>query len=422
MTTGPRHDTGSDIRSGTALVPVTAGTAAELDRADRHSAHNYSPLQVVIASGAGAWVRGIDGVDYLDVLAGYSALNFGHAHPELVAVARDQLGTLTLTGRAFQHDRFAEFCTDVARLCGKDAVLPMNTGAEAVETALKLARKWGYDVKSVPDGRAEIVTCADNFHGRTIGIVGFSTDPDARGGFGPFPPGFPTVAYGSLDALADAITEHTVAVLVEPIQGEAGVRVPPDGYLAGVRRLCDEYGILMLADEIQSGLGRTGETFACDHENVVPDVYILGKALGGGLLPVSAVAANRDVMDVIGPGQHGSTFGGNPLACAVGSAVVRLLETGVYQQRSRDLGRHLHELLAQLPADRVGEVRGRGLWAGIDLAPGQPSARVICERLLARRVLAKDAHEGTIRIAPPLVIDRDDLTWAVERFADALTG
>ncbi|WP_305092337.1 ornithine--oxo-acid transaminase [Prescottella sp. R16] len=404
------------------LVPVTAATAAEIERADRCSAHNYSPLPVVIASGSGAWVRGIDGVDYLDVLAGYSALNFGHAHPDLVAVARDQIGTLTLTSRAFQHDRFSDFCADVARLCGKDAVLPMNTGAEAVETALKLARKWGYDVKGVPDGRAEIVTCAGNFHGRTIAVVGFSTDPDARGGFGPFPPGFRTVDYGRLDALADAITEHTVAVLVEPIQGEAGVRVPPDGYLAGVRRLCDEHGLLMLADEIQSGLGRTGDTFACDHENVVPDVYILGKALGGGILPVSAVAANRDVMDVLHPGQHGSTFGGNPLACAVGSAVVKLLETGVYQQRSRDLGRYLHELLAQLPADRVGRTRGRGLWAGIDLAPGQPSARTVCERLLARRVLAKDAHEGTIRIAPPLVIDRDDLTWAVERFADALGG
>ncbi|RVW05781.1 ornithine--oxo-acid transaminase [Rhodococcus xishaensis] len=404
------------------LVPVTAETVAELARADEHSAHNYDPLPVVIASGSGAWVRAIDGVDYLDVLAGYSALNFGHAHPELVATAREQIGRLTLTSRAFQHDRYAAFCADVARLCGKDAVLPMNTGAEAVETALKLSRKWGYDVKGVPDGRAEIITCAGNFHGRTIGIVGFSTDPDARGGFGPFPPGFPSVEYGSLDALAAAITENTVAVLVEPIQGEAGVLVPPDGYLAGVRRLCDEHRILLVADEIQSGLGRTGDTFACEHEDVVPDIYILGKALGGGILPVSAVVADRHVMDVIHPGEHGSTFGGNPLACVVGSAVVRLLETGEYQRRSRELGAYLHELLGQLPPDRVAEVRGRGLWAGVELAPGQPSARVICERLLARRVLAKDAHEGTIRIAPPLVISRDDLTWAVERLADALAG
>lgn len=406
----------------TELVPVTAATTAELDRAEADSAHNYSPLPVVLTSGRGAWVRGIDGVDYLDVLAGYSALNFGHAHPDLLEIARDQLGRLTLTSRAFQHDRFADFCADVARLCGKDAVLPMNSGAEAVETALKLARKWGYDVKGVPDGRAEIITCAGNFHGRTIGIVGFSTDPDARNGFGPFPPGFVSVEYGNLDRLADAVTDRTVAVLVEPIQGEAGVRVPPDGYLAGVRRLCDEHGVLMLADEIQSGLGRTGDTFACDHENVVPDVYILGKALGGGIVPVSAVVADRDVMDIIHPGQHGSTFGGNPLACAIGSGVVGLLESGVYQQRSRELGEYLHGLLAQLPTDRVAEVRGRGLWAGVELAPGQPSARVICERLLARRVLAKDAHEGTIRIAPPLVIDRSDLAWAVERLADALGG
>lgn len=405
-----------------ALVPVTARTYAELARAEAHSAHNYDPLPVVIASGEGAWVRGIDGVDYLDVLAGYSALNFGHAHPELVEIAREQLGRLSLTSRAFQHDRFAAFCADVARLCGKDAVLPMNTGAEAVETALKLARKWGYDVKGVPEGRAEIITFSGNFHGRTIGIVGFSTDPGARGGFGPFPPGFVTVAYGDLERLAEAITDHTVAVLVEPIQGEAGVRVPPAGYLAGVRRLCDDHRVLMLADEIQSGLGRTGDTFACDHENVVPDVYILGKALGGGIVPVSAVVADRGVMDVIHPGQHGSTFGGNPLACVVGSAVVKLLETGVYQQRSRTLGRYLHELLAQLPTERVAEVRGRGLWAGVELAPGQPSARVVCERLLARRVLAKDAHEGTVRIAPPLVIDTSDLTWAVERLAAALDG
>lgn len=282
----------------------------------------------MIESGSGAWVRGIDGVDYLDVLAGYSALNFGHAHPALVAVAREQLGRLTLTSRAFQHDRFADFCSDVARLCRKDAVLPMNTGAEAVETALKLARKWGYEVKGVEHDRAEIITFRGNFHGRTIGIVGFSTDPDARDGFGPFPLGFPSVEYGNSVALADAITENTVAVLVEPIQGEAGVLVPPDGFLAAVRKLCDEHRLLMIADEIQSGLGRTGLTFACDHESVVPDVYVLGKALGGGLVPVSAVVANRDVMGVIRPGQHGSTFGGNALACAVGSAVVRLLETG----------------------------------------------------------------------------------------------
>ncbi|MFC7447772.1 ornithine--oxo-acid transaminase [Rhodococcus daqingensis] len=401
-------------------VPVTPGTRAELDRAQTHSAHNYDPLPVVLASARGVWARGIDGVEYLDMLAGYSALNFGHAHPRLVEVARAQLGTLALTSRAFQHETFAGFCEDVSRLCRKEAVLPMNTGAEAVETALKLARRWGYDVKGVAEDRAEIITFDGNFHGRTITIVGFSTDPDAHDGFGPYPPGFPTVAYGDIDALAAAVTENTVAVLIEPIQGEAGVLVPPAGYLAAVRALCDEHSILMLADEIQSGLGRTGDTFACDHENVVPDVYILGKALGGGLIPVSAVVADWPVMGVIRPGQHGSTFGGNPLACAVGSEVVRLLETGEYQRRSRELGAYLHDLLGQLAPDQVSEVRGRGLWAGVQLASGQPSARVVCERLLARRVLAKDAHEGTIRMAPPLVIERDEVTWAVEQLADAL--
>lgn len=391
-----------------------------LEFADLHSAHNYHPLPVVLESAHGVWARGIDGVEYLDMLAGYSALNFGHGHPTLVAVAQEQLGRLTLTSRAFHHDRFGRFCADVARLCGKDAILPMNTGAEAVETALKVARKWGYDVKGVPAGRAQIITCGGNFHGRTITIVGFSTDPDANTGFGPYPGGFVSVEYGDPAALEAAVTDETVAVLVEPIQGEAGVRVPPPGYLAAVRAICDRHGILMLADEIQSGLGRTGDTFACDHENVVPDMYILGKALGGGILPVSAVVADRPVLGVIGPGQHGSTFGGNPLACAVGSAVVGLLETGEYQRRSKELGAYLHSMLAELPADRVTEIRGRGLWAGVQLAPGMPGARVICERLLERRVLAKDAHEDTIRLAPPLVIDRAELEWAVEQLAASL--
>ena len=403
------------------LENVESRTAAALLSAERHSAHNYEPLPVVLSSAKSSWATDIDGVDYLDMLAGYSALNFGHAHPELVAVAQEQIARLTLTSRAFQHDRFAKFCEDLARLCRKDAVLPMNTGAEAVETALKVARKWGYDVKGVPADRAEIITCGGNFHGRTITIVGFSSDSDARGGFGPYPGGFASVPYGDAAAIEASIADHTVAVLVEPIQGEAGVLVPPPGYLADVRRICTANGVLMIADEIQSGLGRTGDTFACDHENVVPDIYILGKALGGGIVPVSAVVADWPVLGVIGPGQHGSTFGGNPLACAVGSAVVRLLETGEYQRRSRELGAHLHELLDALPADQVAEVRGRGLWAGVQLATGQPSARVICERLLARRVLAKDAHEGTIRLAPPLTIERPELEWAVEQLTAALT-
>ncbi|SDE60113.1 ornithine--oxo-acid transaminase [Rhodococcus tukisamuensis] len=418
MSTDPRD---SEPAGGEPLVPVTAQTEAELARAAAHSAHNYDPLPVVLESAQGVWARGIDGVDYLDLLAGYSALNFGHAHPRLVEVARSQLGRLALTSRAFQHSLFADFCEAVSGLCGKEAVLPMNTGAEAVETALKLARRWGYDVKGVPPDQAEIITCAGNFHGRTIAIVGFSTDPDAHDGFGPYPPGFRTVEYGDAAAMAAAVTPNTVAVLVEPIQGEAGVLVPPDGYLRAVRELCDEHSMLMLADEIQSGLGRTGETFACDHEDVVPDVYILGKALGGGLVPVSAVVADWPVLRVIGPGQHGSTFGGNPLACAVAVEVVRMLGTGEYQRRSRELGAHLHTLLGALPSDRVTAVRGRGLWAGVQLAAGQPPARVICERLLARRILAKDAHEGTIRLAPPLVVERDEITWAVAQLTDALS-
>lgn len=395
-------------------------TSGELARADAHGAHNYHPLPVVLESASGAWARDIEGVDYLDLLAGYSALNFGHAHPRLVAVAQAQLGRLTLTSRAFQHALFADFCTALAGLCRKDAVLPMNTGAEAVETAIKVARKWGYDVKGVRPDRAEIITFEDNFHGRTIAIVGFSTDPDAHDGFGPYPSGFRTVPYGDIDAVAAAVTPDTVAVLLEPIQGEAGVLVPPDGFLSSVRALCDTRGILMMADEIQSGLGRTGETFACDHEGVVPDIYILGKALGGGIVPVSAVVADWPVLGVIGPGQHGSTFGGNPLACAVGTEVVRMLETGEFQTRSRELGSHMHALLAALPDDVVVQVRGRGLWAGVELAPGGPSARVVCERLLKRRVLAKDAHEGTIRLAPPLVVERDEIDWAVRQLADSL--
>ncbi|MFD4470076.1 ornithine--oxo-acid transaminase [Rhodococcus sp. NPDC058505] len=395
-------------------------TSAELQRAERHSAHNYRPLPVVLESAQGAWVRDIDGVDHLDLLAGYSALNFGHRHPRLVEVAQRQLGRLTLTSRAFQHSLFADFCAAVSGLCNKDAVLPMNTGAEAVETAIKLVRRWGYEVKGVPPGRAEIITFDGNFHGRTVTIVGFSTDPAARDGFGPYPRGFVSVPYGDIAAVEQAVTPNTVAVLIEPIQGEAGVRVPPPGYLTEVRALCDAQGLLMAADEIQSGLGRTGDTFACDHEGVVPDLYILGKALGGGIVPVSAVVADWPVMSVIGPGQHGSTFGGNPLACAVATEVVRMLETGEFQRRSAELGAHLHSLLAQLPVGAVAGVRGRGLWAGVDLTPGGPPAREVCERLLSRRVLAKDAHEGTLRLAPPLVIERDEITWAIEQLESSL--
>jgi ornithine--oxo-acid transaminase len=395
-------------------------TPQAVAEAERWTAHNYHPLPVVVAEAEGAWVTDVDGRRYLDFLAGYSALNFGHRHPALIAAAHAQLDRLTLTSRAFVHDQFADFCRELAQLCGKDLVLPMNTGAEAVETAIKVARKWGYRVKGVPDQKAEIVVAAGNFHGRTTTIVSFSTDPDAKADFGPYTPGFKIIPYGDLAALADAITPNTVAVLMEPIQGEAGVLVPPEGYFAGVRALCDEHNVLFAADEIQSGLGRTGKTFAIEHEGVVPDMYVLGKALGGGIVPVSAVAADAAVLGVLRPGEHGSTFGGNPLACAVGVEVVRLLRTGEFQRRSAELGERLHAGLRELIGKGVVGVRGRGLWAGVDIDPALMTGRQACERLAALGLLAKDTHGSTIRLAPPLVITEDEVNWMVDRLAEVV--
>ncbi|MER7732294.1 ornithine--oxo-acid transaminase [Streptomyces erythrochromogenes] len=396
-------------------------TADAIRSADAHSAHNYHPLPVVVASAEGAWMTDVEGRRYLDMLAGYSALNFGHGNRRLIDAAREQLERVTLTSRAFHHDRFADFCAELAALCGKEMVLPMNTGAEAVETAVKTARKWGYEVKGVPDGHAKIVVAADNFHGRTTTIVSFSTDHDARDHFGPYTPGFEIVPYGDLTALSHAVTENTVAVLLEPIQGEAGVLVPPAGYLAGVRELTRERNVLFMADEIQSGLGRTGRTFACEHEGVVPDVYILGKALGGGVVPVSAVIADRDVLGVIGPGQHGSTFGGNPLACAVALEVIAMLRTGEFQQRATELGDHLHrELNLLVGGGAVTAVRGRGLWAGVDIDPSRGTGREISEKLMELGVLVKDTHGSTIRIAPPLVITKEDLDWGLDQLRSVL--
>jgi ornithine--oxo-acid transaminase len=403
------------------MTTVDMRTPGALADAERWTAHNYHPLPVVIAEGDGAWVTDVDGRRYLDFLAGYSALNFGHRHPVLIAAAHAQLDRVTLTSRAFVHDQFAEFCHSLADLCAKDMVLPMNTGAEAVETAIKVARKWGYRVKGVPDGQATIVVAENNFHGRTTTIVSFSTDPDAKNDYGPYTPGFRVVPYGDAAALAEAVDDTTVAVLLEPIQGEAGVLVPPPGYLAAVRDLCTERNVLFIADEIQSGLGRTGRTFAIEHEGVVPDMYVLGKALGGGIVPVSAVAANRDILGVLRPGEHGSTFGGNPLACAVGIEVVRLLESGEYQKRSAALGERLHEGLNALVGRGVVAVRGRGLWAGVDIDPALMNGREACERLAERGVLAKDTHGSTIRLAPPLVISEQDLTQALTALAAILT-
>jgi ornithine--oxo-acid transaminase len=383
-----------------------------------YSAHNYDPLPVVISEAEGAWVTDVDGRRYLDMLAAYSAINFGHRHPRLVAAARRQLERVTLVSRAFDHDQFGPFCAELAALAGMDMVLPMNTGAEAVETAIKTARKWGYEVKGVPAGEAVIIAFDGNFHGRTTTIISFSTDEDARGSFGPYTPGFRLVPYGDLSALAEAFDDRVVGVLVEPIQGEAGVLVPPPGFLAGVRSLCTAHGALMMADEIQSGLGRTGDTFACDHEDVVPDMYLLGKALGGGIVPLSAVLSRRDVLGVFRPGQHGSTFGGNPLACAVGREVIAMLSTGEYQERSAKLGAHMHDRLAGLPAAAVRQVRGRGLWAGLEFT--SLSGREACERLARLGVLAKDTHGTAIRLAPPLVISEDDLDWALDRIEEVV--
>jgi ornithine--oxo-acid transaminase len=383
-----------------------------------HSPHNYHPLPVEIARGDGAYVTDTDGRRYLDALAGYSALNFGHGHPRLLDAARAQLERGTLTSRAFTHDQFEPFCAELAELCGTDLVLPMNTGAEAVETAIKTARRWGYQRKGVPDGQATIIVADGNFHGRTTTIISFSTDDDAREGFGPFTPGFRTVPYGDAAAIRDAIDDTTVAVLIEPVQGEAGVVIPPEGYLREVRSLCTDADVLFIADEIQSGLARTGRTFACDHEDVQPDLYVLGKALGGGIVPVSAVVGRGDVLDVFTPGSHGSTFGGNPLACAVGREVVAMLSTGEFQERAAKLGMRLRTGLDGLPTSEVAEVRSVGLWAGVDLA--DRSGREACEGLLERGVLAKDTHGNTIRFAPPLVADEADIDRLVEALGDVL--
>ncbi|MFC4783899.1 ornithine--oxo-acid transaminase [Nocardioides sp. MAHUQ-72] len=394
--------------------------ATPIQLEDVHGAHNYHPLPVMVTHGEGAWLTDDEGNRYLDFLAAYSALNFGHRNPELVAAARAQLDRLTLTSRAFHHDQLGPFCDELSALTGKDVVLPMNSGAEGVETALKLARRWGHEVKGIPDGTATVIVMHGNFHGRTISIVSFSDDHVARAHYGPYTPGFRAVPYGDADALAAAIDDTTAAVLVEPVQGEAGVVVPPRGYLTDVRRLCVANDVLMVADEIQSGLGRTGRTFACDHESVVPDVYVLGKALGGGIVPLSAVAADRDVMGVFTPGSHGSTFGGNPLATAVGRAVLRLLESGEPQRRAAALEPVLRDGLAPLVGRGLLAVRVHGLWAGVDLDPSLGTGRDLCEALARRGVLAKDTHGSTMRISPPLTIDEEDLVWGLGQLADAV--
>ncbi|MGA8246505.1 MAG: ornithine--oxo-acid transaminase [Nocardioides sp.] len=399
----------------------SSGTEHHIELTETYAAHNYHPLPVVLSSGEGAWVTDVDGNRFLDCLAGYSALNFGHAHPRLVEVARRQLGTLTLTSRAFYNDQLGPFAHALSELTDKEMILPMNSGAEAVETAIKVSRKWGYQVKGVAENEATIIAMEGNFHGRTTTIVSFSTDPDATTGYAPFTPGFRLVPYGDVEALRAAIDHTTVAVLLEPVQGEAGVIIPPEGYLRRVRALCREQHVLMVADEIQSGLARTGRTFACDHEDVVPDMYVLGKALGGGLYPVSAVAANRDVLGVITPGSHGSTFGGNPLAAAIGREVVTMLQTGEFQERAAKLGEQLYDGLAGLVGHGIDAVRARGLWAGIDISPDKMTGRDFTEALLTKGVLAKEAHGQTVRLAPPIVAGEADIELLVATFGAVLT-
>jgi ornithine aminotransferase len=396
-------------------------TAAAIAVDDQYAAHNYSPLPVVAASAEGAWITDVEGRRYLDCLAAYSAVNFGHRNPEVIATAHAQLDAVTLVSRAFHSDKLGPFCAALADLCGKDMVLPMNSGAEAVESGIKVARKWGTDVKGVPVDQSNIIVANNNFHGRTTTIISFSDDETARRGFGPYTPGFRAVPFGDADALAAAIDDNTVAVLLEPIQGEAGIIVPPEDYLPRVRAMCTERNVLMIADEIQAGLARTGRTFACDHWGVVPDVYLLGKALGGGVVPLSAVVANRDVLGVLHPGEHGSTFGGNPLATAIGSTVVAMLRRGEYQSRSAELGERLHRRLRALTGHGVLAVRGMGLWAGVDIDPRIGTGKQISLRLATLGVLAKDTQGSTLRFAPPIVITEEEIDWAVDQFAAVLT-
>ena len=387
---------------------------------DRLGAHNYHPLDVVLTRGQGVWVWDVDGNRYLDCLSAYSAVNQGHCHPKIYAAMMAQAQKLTLTSRAFRNDQLAYFYEEVAALTGSHKVLPMNSGAEAVESAIKAVRKWGYEKKGVPADRAEIVVCSDNFHGRTIGIVGFSTDPSAFGGFGPFAPGFKIVPFGDYAAFAAAITSNTVAFLVEPIQGEAGVIIPPAGYFSRVRSLCSERGIVLILDEIQTGLGRTGKLLAEQHEGIEADVTLIGKALSGGFYPVSAVLSNTDVLGVLQPGQHGSTFGGNPLACAIARAALKVLVEEKMVENAARVGAALQSDLAGIRASRVREVRGRGLMIAVELHPDAGGARRVCEALQGRGLLAKETHDHTIRIAPPLILTADQADWIAEQFAAVL--
>ena len=397
-------------------------TKRYLEEAERYSAHNYHPLPVVIERGEGSWVWDVEGNRYLDMLSSYSALNQGHLHPAIVAAAREQLDRLSLTSRAFHNDQMGPFLRELCEAAGYGAALQMNTGAEAVETAIKMVRKWGYEVWSVPRDEAEIIVCENNFHGRTTTIVGFSSEEQYRDGFGPFAPGFKIVPYGDIEALGRAIGPSTVAFLVEPIQGEAGVVVPPKGYLAAAVELCRSRGVALVADEIQTGLGRSGRLFCCEWEGVRPDVMVLGKALGGGIYPVSAVLADKELMDVFRPGDHGSTFGGNPLGAAVGRASLRVILDEGLAKRSAELGRWFMGRLRKIDSPHVEEVRGRGLMIGVVVRKSSGPARPFCEALKERGILAKETHQQVVRFAPPLTVEKDDLEAALVEIEAVLRG
>lgn len=385
---------------------------------EKYGARNYLPLPVVLSHGEGVWVSDPEGKRYMDMLSAYSAMNFGHRHPRIIQALKDQADRITVTSRAFHNDQLGEFCAVLAKLTEKEMVLPMNTGAEAVETGIKAVRRWAYREKGIAEGKAEIITCCGNFHGRTVTIVSFSSEEAYRSGFGPFTPGFKIIEYGNIKALKEAINENTAAFLVEPIQGEGGIIIPPQGYLKEAYQLCKDNNVIFMADEIQTGFGRTGKLFACDWEDVKPDMYILGKALGGGVLPISAVTADEKVLGVFEPGSHGSTFGGNPLACAVSIASMDLMEKEQLVNKSSELGNYFADQLRKINNPKIKEVRGRGLLVGIELTE---KARPYCEKLMGLGILAKETHENVIRFAPPLVISREELDWALERIRQVLT-
>ncbi len=422
----PPSDRTRTARDDGAMTMTTATqeskTTDHLRTAETYGAHNYHPLPIVIESGQGCWVIDVEGHKYLDMLAAYSALNFGYSHERLIAAATKQLNKVTLTSRAFHNDQLGPFCRELCDLSGYEAVLPMNSGAEAVETAIKCARKWGCQHKGITKNEAEIICAQGNFHGRTVTVISFSTDEQYRDGFGPFTPGFPLVPFGDAAALEQAINKNTAAFLVEPIQAESGIRVPPDGYLKQVREICTKHNILLIADEIQTGLCRTGNRFAWQHEgqDARPDMLCLGKALGGGLVPISAIVTSREIMDVFKPGDHGSTFGGNPLACAVARVAIDMIRDDGLDARSKELGLYFRSKLQAIAAPAVKEVRGRGLLIGVQIKPEYPKARWFCEKFMDKGILCKDAHEDVIRFAPPLIIEQTDIDWALERIAPIL--